>query len=38
LNRYFGEVFNRLDEEHVDGLREYLVRCCDMDEPVSFLW
>ena len=38
LNRYFGEVFNRLDEEHVDGLREYLTRCCGMDEELSFLW
>ena len=38
LNRYFGEVFNRLDSEHVHGLREYLLRCCSLDEPVSFLW
>ena len=38
LNRYFGEVFNRLDGEHVDGLREYLTRCCGMDEELSFLW
>ena len=38
LNRYFGEVFNRLDAEHVEGLQEYLMRCCSLDEPVSFLW
>ena len=38
LNRYFGEVFNRLDAEHVDGLQEYLMRCCSLNEPVSFLW
>ena len=38
LNRYFGEVFNRLDGEHVAGLSEYLERCCDVNEPISFLW
>lgn len=38
LNRYFGEVFNRLDDEHVQGLREYLTRCCGMGEEISFLW
>ena len=38
LNKYFGEVFNRLDSEHVEGLQEYLTRCCSMDEEISFLW
>ena len=38
LNKYFGEVFNRLDDEHVEGLQEYLIRCCDMEENLSFLW
>ena len=38
LNKYFGEVFNRLDHEHVEGLQEYLTRCCEMEENLSFLW
>ena len=38
LNKYFGEVFNRLDSEHVEGLQEYLTRCCSMDEKIAFLW
>ena len=38
LNRYFGEVFNRLDDEHVYGLEEFLRRCCGMEHPISFLW
>ena len=37
LNRYFGEVFNRLDTEHVDGLQEYLMRCCSLDGPFHSL-
>ncbi len=38
LNRYFGEVFNRLDAEHVDGLQEFLKRCCHMEQNISFIW
>ena len=38
LNKYFGEVFNRLDDEHVKGLQEYLTRCCGMKDHISFLW
>ena len=38
LNKYFGEVFNRLDPEHVEGLQEYLTRCCEMEGNLSFLW
>ena len=38
LNRYFGEVFNRLDDEHVDGLRQFLSNCCELKEMPSFLW
>lgn len=38
LNKYFGEVFNRLDDEHVKGLQEFLTRCCGMKDHISFLW
>ncbi|MBT5281359.1 MAG: menaquinone biosynthesis protein [Euryarchaeota archaeon] len=38
MNRYFGEVFNRLDEEHVSGLQAYLTLCCGMTEELEFMW
>ena len=38
MNRYFGEVFNRLDEEHVLGLQAYLTLCCGMTEELEFMW
>ena len=38
MNRYFGEVFNRLDPEHVSGLQEYLALCCGMEEKIEFMW
>lgn len=38
LNRYFGEVFNRLDAEHILGLEQFLVEACDLIEGSSFAW
>ena len=38
MNRYFGEVFNRLDAEHVAGLQEYLTLCCGLEEKIEFMW
>lgn len=38
LNRYFGEVFNRLDPEHIQGLEQFLVDACDLTEGSSFAW
>ena len=38
MNRYFGEVFNRLDEEHVLGLQAYLTLCYGMTEELEFMW
>ena len=35
LERYFGEVINRMDSEDMDGLRLFLKTACGMnDEPV----
>ena len=38
LNRYFGEVFNRLDSEHMEGLEQFLVDACGLDEGSTFAW
>lgn len=37
LQNYFVEVFNRLDEEHVEGLRKYLKLVFDI-EDIQFAW
>ena len=38
LNRYFGEVFNRLDQQHIDGLNLFLTEACGKAEYAEFLW
>jgi predicted solute-binding protein len=38
LNRYFGEVFNRLDGEHKKGLEQFLVDACKLQEGSTFAW
>ena len=38
LNRYFGEVFNRLDGEHMQGLEQFLVEACNLHEGSTFAW
>lgn len=38
LDRYFGEVFNRIDEEHLDGLNEFLIEACNMSSGAEFAW
>jgi hypothetical protein len=38
LDRYFGEVFNRLDGEHIEGLEEFLVEACNLENGSSFAW
>lgn len=38
LNRYFGEVFNRLDEEHKEGLEQFLIEACDLTTGSTFAW
>lgn len=38
LNRYFGEVFNRLDGEHKEGLEQFLVEACGLTDGSTFAW
>ena len=38
LNRYFGEVFNRLDGEHKEGLEQFLVDACGLTDGSTFDW
>tara|TARA_B110001452_G_C15226294_1_gene425023 strand:+ start:1592 stop:2389 length:798 start_codon:yes stop_codon:yes gene_type:complete len=38
LNRYFGEVFNRMDKEHLSGLNEFLIEACDLKNGAEFAW
>jgi len=37
LEKYFGEVFNRLDKPHIEGLNEFLSKACDMPSGAEFL-
>ena len=38
LDRYFGEVFNRIDKEHLDGLNQFLVEACNLSTGAEFAW
>ena len=38
LDKYFGEVFNRLDQQHIDGLNLFLTAACGKKESAEFLW
>ena len=38
LDRYFGEVFNRIDQEHLSGLNEFLVEACGLSNGAEFAW
>ena len=38
LNQYYGEVFNRLNPHHVDGLRTFLIEACELDGEPVFAW
>lgn len=38
MERYFGEVFNRLDNTHVDGLQKFLQDVCNLNDGAEFLW
>lgn len=38
LNKYFGEVFNRLDQQHIDGLNLFLTEACGKKDFAEFLW
>ena len=38
LERYFGEVINRMDPEDMDGLKQFLNSACLMDEEITMAW
>jgi len=38
LDQYFGEVFNRLDEHHMEGLQRFLSEACGLPKPLEFAW
>ena len=38
LDRYFGEVFNRIDDIHLAGLNEFLVEACELESGAQFAW
>ena len=38
LDKYFGEVFNRIDTDHLDGLNEFLVEACGLANGAQFAW
>mgnify|MGYP001302353605 CR=1 FL=1 len=38
LERYFGEVINRMDSKDMDGLRIFLKTACGMDEEPIMAW
>jgi predicted solute-binding protein len=37
LEKYFGEVFNRLDKPHIEGLNEFLSKACNVPSGAEFL-
>ncbi len=38
LEKYFGEVINRIDEEDMKGLREFLVTVCGVSSEPKLAW
>ena len=38
LDQYYGEVFNRLNQHHLDGLFCFLKDACNMDADPEFAW
>mgnify|MGYP001181607143 FL=1 len=37
LDQYFGEVFNRLDEQHIVGLNRFLKDACGLTQGAEFI-
>ncbi len=37
LDQYFSEVFNRLDEDHINGLNRFLKDACGIQQGAEFL-
>jgi len=38
LDKYFGEVFNRLDDDHINGLNQFLIEACNLPQGAQFCW
>jgi hypothetical protein len=38
LERYFGEVINRMDPEDMTGLKQFLYSACQMKEEIRMAW
>ena len=38
LERYFGEVINRMDPEDMNGLKQFLNSACQMQEEITMAW
>ena len=38
LERYFGEVINRMDPEDMNGLKQFLNSACQMEEEITMAW
>ena len=38
LDQYYGEVFNRLNQHHLDGLFRFLDSACAMETQPQFAW
>jgi chorismate dehydratase len=38
LDQYYGEVFNRLNQQHLDGLFRFLSEACSMTSSPTFAW
>jgi predicted solute-binding protein len=38
LDQYYGEVFNRLNQHHLDGLFRFLNKACHIAKEPEFAW
>ena len=38
LDKYFKEVFNRLDANHIIGLNHFLTNACNLKDGATFIW
>ena len=37
LDQYFSEVFNRLDEDYILGLNQFLKDACELENGAEFI-
>ena len=38
LERYFGEVINRIEDEDIEGLESFLTSACSMENQITLAW